>query len=139
MSAPRKNKFSRKDQQPKFQYHSILSVPLRLVNRTDQNAQEKRSSNDQNNDFLAGGRRSPDIHMIGLLDSWDKLSAREKEVTYLVCMRRRNDEIASEMGVTAGTVNSYLNHIYNKLNIRGKMDLFHMFYNFDFRKYPPYE
>ncbi len=57
---------------------------------------------------------------------------------YLVCQRMRNDEIAAEMGVTVGTVNSYLNHIYNKLNLRSKMDLFHMFYGFDFRNNPPY-
>jgi len=138
MSTPRKNKFSRKDQAQKTQYNFDLSAPLRLVNLNNLDAQENHSSNSQENSFLAGGRRSTDIHVIGLLDHWEKLSSREKEVTYLVCKRKRNDEIAVEMGVTTGTVNSYLNHIYNKLNLRGKIDLFHMFYNFDFRNHPPY-
>lgn len=138
MSEPRKKKPSPEDQEQKIQYQSILSVPLRLADHKNLNTQEKRSSNNQDGSFLSSGRRSTDIHIIGLLDRWEKLSAREKHVTYLVCKRKRNEEIAAEMGVTVGTINSYLNHIYNKLDIRGKMDLFHMFYNFDFRNHPPY-
>jgi DNA-binding CsgD family transcriptional regulator len=138
MSLPRKKKTSRKDQEQKIQYNSILSVPLHLVNQKDLTTQEILSSDYFDNNFPAGGRRSTDVHVVGHLERWEKLSAREKHVTYLVCKRKRNDEIATEMGVTVGTVNSYLNHIYNKLDIRSKMDLFHMFYNFDFRNNPPY-
>ena len=138
MSTPRKSKSSRKDQAQKIKYPSILSVPLRLVDQKDFHAQEKRLSTDSDANFLAGGRRSTDVHLLGQRERWEKLSAREKHVTYLVCKRKRNNEIAAEMGVTAGTVNSYLNHIYNKLDIRGKMDLFHLFHNFDFRNNPPY-
>jgi len=137
MSTPRKKK-SRADQEQKIRYNSILSVPLHLLDNKDLNAQEKHSSNNQDGNFLSDGRRSTDFHVIGQLDQWEKLSSREKEVTYLVCKRKRNEEIAAEMGVTVGTVNSYLNHIYNKLNLRGKMDLFHLFYNFDFRSHPPH-
>lgn len=138
MSTPRKRRSSRTDPRQKTEYSFILGDTLHLVDLKDTNTQEKRSSNDPDKDFLAGGRRSTDVHLLGQRERWEKLSAREKHVTYLVCKRQRNDEIAAEMGVAVGTVNSYLNHIYNKLDIRGKMDLFHLFHNFDFRNNPPY-
>lgn len=133
MSTPRK-KPSRKDQQQNNQYSYILSDNLSLTRSKNIAAQE----NDLPHSLPARGRRSNDFYIIGQRDNWEKLSSREKEVTYLVCQRKKNSEIATEMGITVGTVNSYLNHIYNKLDIRGKMDLFHMFYNFDFRNNPPY-
>lgn len=134
MSTPRKKNSSRKDQKQNNLYSYVLGENLRLTRPENTAAQENDLSS---NNIPAGGRRSTDIHVIGRLDNWEKLSSREKEVTYLVCQRKRNNEIAAEMGVTVGTVNSYLNHIYNKLDLRSKMDLFHMFYNFDFRNNPP--
>ena len=138
MSTPRKKIPSRKDRQQKTRYLFILGDTLHLKKSDNQAAQEHDTSDIENKKFPASGRRSTDIHVIGLLDSWEKLSSREKEVVFLVCKRMRNNEIAAEMGVTVGTINSYLNHIYNKLDLRSKMDLFHMFYNFDFRNNPPY-
>ena len=134
MSTPRKKNSSRIDRQQTTQYSYVLGDTLRLTRHENPAAQE----NDLPENTPAGGRRSTDAYIIGRLENWGKLSSREKEVVYLVCQRMRNDEIAAEMGVTVGTVNSYLNHIYNKLNLRSKMDLFHMFYGFDFRNNPPY-
>lgn len=134
MSTPRKKKPSRKDQQQNTRYFYIFGETLQLAKPETPAAKE----NDTRNSLPAGGRRSTDFHVIGRLDSWGKLSSREKEVVYHVCQRMKNDEIAVEMGVTVGTINSYLNHIYNKLDLRSKIDLFHMFYNFDFRNNPPY-
>ena len=134
MSTPRKKKSSRKDQQQNTRYFYIFGETLQLAKPETPAAKE--------NDllvitFAARGRRATDFYIIGQRDNWEKLSSCEKEVTYLVCQRKRNNEIAAEMGVTVGTVNSYLNHIYNKLDLRSKIDLFHMFYNFDFRNNPP--
>ena len=134
MSTPRKKKSSRKDRKQNTQYSYVLGDNLHLTRSEDTTAQE----NNLSKNTPARGRRSTDVHVIGRLDSWNKLSSREKEVVYHVCQRMKNDEIAVEMGVTVGTVNSYLNHIYNKLDLRGKMDVFHLFYGFDFRNNPPY-
>lgn len=133
MSTPRKKKSSRKDQQQNTRYFYIFGETPQLAKPETPAAKENASRNS----LAARGRRATDVHIIGLSDHWQKLSSREKEVTYLVCQRKRNNEIAAEMGVTVGTVNSYLNHIYNKLDLRSKMDLFHTFYNFDFRNNPP--
>ena len=133
MSTPRKKKSSRKDQQQNTRYFYIFGETLQLAKPETPAAKE----NDSLNSLAARGRRATDFYIIGQRDNWEKLSSREKEVTYLVCQRKRNNEIAAEMGVTVGTVNSYFNHIYNKLDLRSKIDLFHMFYNFDFRNNPP--
>jgi Response regulator containing a CheY-like receiver domain and an HTH DNA-binding domain len=134
MSTQRRKKSSRAGTQQKTKYSYILGNPLQLFDHRTPATQENQTAKIP----PAGGRRSTDVHVIGLLDKWEKLSAREQHLTYLVCKRKKNHEIALEMGVTVGTINSYLHHIYNKLNVRGKMDLFDLFYNFDFRNNPPY-
>jgi len=136
MSTPRKKKTSRIGSQQTNRYFHVLANPLRLVNRTDTTTQENLSSNAQARD-LTGGRRSTDKDLLDLYDRWLSLSPRERYVTYLTCMGYKNSKIAFHMGVTVGTVKSYLQHIFNKMDVRSKTELRLKFYNFDFERYPP--
>lgn len=136
MVTPRKKKPSRIGAQQTNKYFHILDNPLRLVSRTDPAAQENRFSNDRSG-TLAGGRRSTDKDTFELYDRWLSLSPRERYVTYLTCMGYKNDKMAFQMGVTVGTVKSYLQHIFNKMNVRSKLELCIKFSKFDFNKHPP--
>jgi len=137
MSTPRKKKPSRIGSQQTNRYFHILANPLRLVNRTDSAAQENLSSNNRPRD-LTGGRRSTDSDLLDLYDRWLSLSPREQHVTYLACMGYKNDQIAFQMGVSVGTVKSYLQHVFLKIDVRSKTELRLKFFNFDFKRNPPY-
>ena len=50
----------------------------------------------------------------------EKLSAREREIAFLVADGLPNKEIASQTNLTEGTVKVYLHHIYAKLHIRNR-------------------
>jgi DNA-binding NarL/FixJ family response regulator len=51
------------------------------------------------------------------------LSPRETEVARMVASGFRNREIAEKLSLSEGTVKSYLHSIYEKLNIRGRVEL----------------
>lgn len=135
MADPRKKKSSRIGSQQTNTFH-FLANPLRLVNRTDSAAQENLSSNTRPRD-LTGGRRSTDKDLLDLYDRWWSLSSRERHVTYLVCMGDKNDAIAFKMGIKVGTVKSYLQHVFLKMDVRSKTELRLKFFNFDFERNPP--
>jgi len=138
MSTPRKKKPSRIGSQQTNRYFHILANPLRLVNRTDSAAQENPSSKTRPGNSLSGGRRSTDSDLLDLYDRWLSLSPREQHVTYLACMGYKNDQIAFQMGVSNGTVKSYLQHVFLKIDVRSKTELRLKFFNFDFKRNPPY-
>ena len=135
MAAPRKKKSSRVGPQQTNRHFHVLVSPLRLVKRNDPAAQENRSSTILPGN--AGGRRSTDREAFELYDRWLALSPRERQVTYLTCMGYKNEQIAFQMGVSAGTVKSYLQHVFYKMGVRSKTDLRLKFYHFDFERYPP--
>lgn len=137
MSTPRKKKSSRIGSQQTNRYFHILANPLRLVNRTDSAAQENNSSKTRPGSALSGGRRSTDNDLLDLYDHWWSLSSRERLVTYLTCMGYKNDQIAFHMGISVGTVKSYLQHVFNKIDVRSKTELRLKFFNFDFERNPP--
>ena len=132
MSTPRKNKPSRIGSQQTNRYFHVLATPLHLVNRKDPANQENRP------DPLPGGRRTTDRDAFDLYDRWLSLSPREQQVTYLTCQGCKNEQIAFQMGITVGTVKSYLEHVYNKVDVRSKTELRLKFYSFDFERYAPY-
>jgi DNA-binding NarL/FixJ family response regulator len=138
MSTPRKKKPSRIGSQQTNRYFHILANPLRLVDRTDSAAQENNSSKTRPGSALSGGRRSTDSDLLDLYDRWLSLSPREQHVTYLTCMGYKNDQIAFQMGITVGTVKSYLQHVFLKINVRSKTELRLKFFNFDFKRNPPH-
>ncbi len=135
MADPRKKKSSRKGPQQTNRYFHVLVPPLRLIKRRNPTAQEKPTSKAK--DPLAGGRRSSDKDVFELYDRWLSLSSRERQVTYFTCMGYKNEQIAFQMGVSVGTVKSYLQHVFFKIGVRSKTELRLKFYNFDFERNPP--
>jgi DNA-binding NarL/FixJ family response regulator len=57
------------------------------------------------------------------------LTAREREVLDLIAAGLTNEEIASELVVTSGTVKTHVNHIYFKLSVRNRSEA--VIYAFD--------
>jgi len=51
------------------------------------------------------------------------LSPRELEIVRLVVTGRSNREIASRLAISDGTVKVHLHHVYEKLNIKGRLEL----------------
>ena len=60
-----------------------------------------------------GGRRSP----------LARLTEREKAIVGLVAQGRRNREVASELGMSEGTVKVYLHRVYAKLGVDTRTEL----------------
>ena len=137
MPTPRKKKSSRNGPQQTNRYFHILASPLRLINRKNPATQENQPSKTRPGNALAGGRRSTDRDSFDLYDRWLFLSPREKEVTYLTCLGYKNDQIAFQMGVSTGTVKSYLQHVFFKLDVRSKTELRLKFHGFDFERNSP--
>ena len=50
------------------------------------------------------------------------LSPREESVLRLLAKGHRSKEIADELGVSCGTVNTYIRHIYDKLHVRSRAE-----------------
>ena len=50
------------------------------------------------------------------------LSPREEEVLRLLAKGHRSKEIAEELGLGVGTVNTYVRHIYDKLHVRSRAE-----------------
>lgn len=59
------------------------------------------------------------------------LSPREEEIMMLVVKGRSNPRIQEALGLTAGTVNSHLSHLYRKLNVHDKQSLIDLVENFN--------
>ena len=55
-------------------------------------------------------------------DADPPLSPREEEVLRLLAKGHRSKEIADELGVAVGTVNTYIRHIYDKLHVRSRAE-----------------
>jgi DNA-binding NarL/FixJ family response regulator len=51
-----------------------------------------------------------------------QLSERENEVLRLLARGHRSKEIASDLGIGVGTVNTYIRHIYEKLHVRTRAE-----------------
>lgn len=133
MADPRKKKSSRNGPPQTNRYFHVLVSPLHLVNRRDPATQENPSTRPGN----AGGRRSTDRDSFELYDKWLALSPRERQVTYLTCLGYKNEQIAFQMGVSVGTVKSYLKHVFLKTDVPSKTELRLKFHGFDFDRNPP--
>jgi DNA-binding NarL/FixJ family response regulator len=135
MSGPRKKKSSRNGPQQTNRYFHVLAPSLHLVNRRNPATQENPTSNARSGN--ADGRRSTDRVSFELYDRWLALSPRERQVTHLTCMGYKNTQIAFQMGVSVGTVKSYLQHVLFKTGVQSKTDLRLKFHGFDFEQNPP--
>ena len=63
---------------------------------------------------------------------WDSLSEREQEVLALVCLSKRNYEIAGILGIVNETVKTHLQHIFRKFGLRSKKELRLLLQDWDF-------
>jgi DNA-binding CsgD family transcriptional regulator len=63
---------------------------------------------------------------------WVSLSPREQDVTALTCLRYTNPQIAARLGLSIGTVRSYLEKVLGKLRLQDKTDLRVFFAGWDF-------
>lgn len=135
MATPRKKKTSRVDQQQTKKYSYIQGIQLHLVRRTDPTTEENLSKTGPKS-VLAGGRRSTDRFMGGLYAYWKSLSAREQDVTILVCRGLSDAEIASQLKLSVSTVKSYLQHVFHKVQVRNRRQLMVRFANFNFPRNP---
>jgi two-component system nitrate/nitrite response regulator NarP len=59
----------------------------------------------------------------GESDRLAALTTRERAIASLIALGRRNREIASELGLTEGTVKVYLHNIYSKLGVENRTEL----------------
>jgi DNA-binding NarL/FixJ family response regulator len=53
----------------------------------------------------------------------DPLTPREREIVELVAHGLRNAEVAKKLGITEDTVKSHLNNVFQKLNVRDRVQL----------------
>lgn len=51
-----------------------------------------------------------------------RLSARETEILRLLARGHRSKEIADELGIGVGTVNTHVRHVYEKLHVRSRAE-----------------
>jgi DNA-binding CsgD family transcriptional regulator len=135
MATPRKKNSSRVDPQQTNTYSYIQGNQLHLVRRTDPATEEKLSETGPKS-VLAGGRRSTDRFMGGLYAYWKSLSAREQDVTILVCRGLSDAEVASQLKLSISTVKSYLQHVFHKVQVRNRRQLMVRFANFNFPRNP---
>ena len=135
MATPRKKKSSRVDPQQTNTYSYIQGNQLHLVRRTDPTTEENLSKTGPKS-VLAGGRRSTDRFMGGLYAYWKSLSAREQDVTILVCRGLSDAEVASQLKLSVSTVKSYLQHVFHKVHVRNRRQLMVRFANFNFPRNP---
>ena len=62
-------------------------------------------------------------HEAGYRDAAVLLSPRELEVVRMVASGRSNKEIAAKLSVCAGTIKVHLHHVYQKLGVKGRLEL----------------
>ncbi len=64
--------------------------------------------------------KKPEKHVSTSPALIESLTYREYEILELLGKRMTNKEIASELVISVGTVQQHLNHIYGKLNVKGR-------------------
>lgn len=111
-------------------YYSILGEPFHLE-VTDLATQEKHELEKSNSDSLAVSL-THDQAFNDLYQRWLSLSPRDQDVIALTCLGYTNRQIAFRLGISVGTVKSYIQNVFHKLDLHSKTDLRLTFYGWDF-------
>lgn len=65
--------------------------------------------------------RKPSIEY---MPGYTTLSKREREIVHALLTRKTPEELADDLSISINTLNKHISHIYHKLGIRGRMQLF---------------
>jgi DNA-binding CsgD family transcriptional regulator len=110
----------------------VFSIDVELLSSIRQTAQEQgRPEEDVLADWvnIGQGQVSRDEAAEA---KWNSLTEREQEVLALVCLGKRNYEIAETLGVAHETVKTHLQHIFRKFGLRSKKELRLLLQDWDF-------
>jgi DNA-binding NarL/FixJ family response regulator len=66
----------------------------------------------------------PKYHILSDKNPWEKLTARENEIASFVKQSFSNKQIAEKLGISERTVENHLSHMYEKIGISSRADLF---------------
>ena len=114
-------------------YELRESLQAALEERADR---EKRPLDELQAQALAAGLAHLDTSE-RLKQRWEKLSAREKEVTALTCLGYTNRQIASMIGISPETVKTYMQKLLVKFNLHSKYELRMKLEEWDFSEWGP--
>ncbi len=56
-----------------------------------------------------------------------ELTPRERQIAELVCCGLRNEDIAKELEISAGTAKTHIRNIYRKVHVKSKISMLLMF------------
>jgi DNA-binding NarL/FixJ family response regulator len=98
--------------------------------------QENRSAHDIHADLLAAGLAQRDSQN-KLLQRWESLSSRERDVTALTCLGYTNRQIAAKLLVSPDTVKGYVRQVLVKFLLHSKDELRMLLKNWDFSDWGP--
>ena len=69
-----------------------------------------------------------------LMDRWQLLSRREKQVTELTCLGYTNRQIAGKLRVAENTVNTHVKNAMKKFDMHGKLEMMTALKGWDFKE-----
>jgi len=101
----------------------VFSSDTELVSAVKRIAQEQGRSEEEVLTELANAGESQISRDEQAGARWDSLTEQEQEVLALVCLGKRNYEIADILGIANETVKTHLQHIFYKYNLRSKKEL----------------
>lgn len=61
-----------------------------------------------------------------LVNVGNDLTKKEKEIIYLICEGKSNKELSEILTISISTVKTHINHIYNKLNIKNRVQIINL-------------
>ena len=110
----------------------LFSLDSRLVSSLRQSAQAQgRLEEEVLSDWANAGQTQVSRDTAAGI-KWDSLSEREHEVLALVCLGKRNYEIAGILGIVNETVKTHLQHIFRKFGLRSRKELRLLLRDWDF-------
>lgn len=83
--------------------------------------------------------RAPQADLPEALEDPNALSPREKQVLHSLALGKRYKEVASSLGISVNTVNSYTKSLYKKLNANSRAEAVNIAYHQSKDKTDPYD